>query len=391
MALAALAACGGGDDHTQVSATPDAAMACDAIAQTGCQVGQKCTWVVDIDADPANKANEVGNIGCVAAGPLQAGDGCAEAQAGVYNGTDACGAGLLCLSSSCKPICDPQVLDGVPLTGSCQSKYACATYGGIFASTGAPAAGVCEPSCDPLTQKLAVGSLAPACGSPDPARPTMTCIPSASFLSFHCAPLVGDAGTRTDRDPPVTANDGSVYRNGCAPGFIPFYDEDASGAMTTVCTGLCAPLKVDATIAADPAHRTDARGDAGARGKLPGDSAPVAGHATCAPNIKGSQPAQDRRFLWFPLAGGDPGHAVASPFNDTVGVCYAYDKFLTVTIPGKPDKAAEKSCAELPATAPDNDPYGSARDNGCYPLSESRTARPRGVLGLGPGARHAFE
>ena len=66
-----------------------------------------------------------------------------------------------------------------------------------------------------------------------------------------------------------------------------------------------------------------------------------------------------------------------SPYNDTLGICFAYQKYLTVTMPGVSQKFPQKSCAELPATAPSGDPYGSARDNGCYPLAES----------LVPGAR----
>jgi hypothetical protein len=60
-----------------------------------------------------------------------------------------------------------------------------------------------------------------------------------------------------------------------------------------------------------------------------------------------------------------------SPYNDTLGICFAYQKYLTVTMPGVSQKFPQKSCAELPATAPSGDPYGSARDNGCYPLAES--------------------
>jgi hypothetical protein len=34
----------------------------------------------------------------------------------------------------------------------------------------------------------------------------------------------------------------------------------------------------------------------------------------------------------------------------------------------------EKSCADLPPTAPDTDPFGGAVDNGCYPLPQTVAA-----------------
>jgi hypothetical protein len=62
-------------------------------------------------------------------------------------------------------------------------------------------------------------------------------------------------------------------------------------------------------------------------------------------------------------------------------------------------KQPEKSCAELPAVAPTDDPYGSAKDNGCYPLAESVALRPttrrapsyRLAHGAGLAVRHIFD
>jgi hypothetical protein len=279
----------------------------------------------------------------------------------------------------------------------------------VFVSTGDPVAGVCEPACDPLTQNLSVGTTGTAaCGSVDPAQPSGTCIPSPGFRSFHCGQTEPSVLGKTDRVPAADAQ-GNISGNSCAPGFIPFYVQDAdTGVNTTLCSGMCAPLKVDATIAADPAHKDDARGDVKALGKLPGDSAPVAGHATCDVVAKGSiapdaqgKGVEDCRFLWFPIAMGDPTKALRSPYNDTLGICFAYQKYLTVTMPGVSQKFPQKSCAELPATAPSGDPYGSARDNGCYPLAESLGAAARArtrsapifrlANGGGPAVRHVFD
>jgi hypothetical protein len=177
--------------------------------------------------------------------------------------------------------------------------------------------------------------------------------------------------------------------------------------MTVVCSGMCAPLKMDSTIAADPAHKDDAKGDIKALGKLPTDPAPVAGHATCDVNVKGSIAAdpvtgkgiEDCRFVWFPLAMGDPTKALQSPYNDTLGMCFAYQKYLTVTMPGMTQKFPEKSCSELPVDAPATDPYGSAKENGCYPLADSLGFRKRArsapsfrlANGDGQAVRHLFD
>jgi len=391
------AACGGSDDPPAQAAGTDAqVLPCDPVAQTGCMAGEKCTWIVDIDGDPVQKTNEVGHIGCAAAGSISAGAACTDAVSGASGGVDGCVAGELCVAQTCKPICDPQLVDGAA-PGACAASYACSTYGGIFESGGDPVAGVCEPGCDPLTQQLNFGPKTAACGSSNPAQPSQTCVASEGYRSFHCAPSSPELYANTDRVAPFTTASGALYSNSCAPGFIPFYYEDASGAMTTLCTGLCAPLPADATIVTDPAHRNDAKGDARALGKLPTDATPLAGRSTCNVGVKGSEAAEDCRFLWFPLAHGDPSHALDSPYNDTLGVCFAYQRYLTVTIPGMSQKVAEKSCAELPATAPANDPYGSARDNGCYPLADSLGADVRSTVhyrlanGSGAVARHIFD
>jgi hypothetical protein len=404
------AACGGGKVNL-LDAGPDAPTVCNPIAQTGCMATEMCTWIVDIDGTATSE--EIGHIGCSAAGTVADGAACADAKAGTNAGADICVRGDLCISGKCKPICDPQLVDGAA-PGACALNYACSTYAGVFVSTGDPVAGVCEPGCDPLTQALSVGTTGTAaCGSVDPAKPSGTCVSSRGFRSFHCAPTGTTATgmslyTFTDRVPPYADSHGNIYGNGCAPGFIPFYIMDVdAGSMTVVCSGMCAPLKMDSTIAADPAHKDDAKGDIKALGKLPNDPAPLAGHATCDVNVKGSIAAdpvtgkgiEDCRFVWFPLAQGDPTKAVQSPYNDTLGMCFAYQKYLTVTMPGTTQKFPEESCAELPMgdVAP-TDPYGSAKENGCYPLKDSLGARkrPRSATfrlanGDGLSLRHVFD
>jgi len=379
--VGSIAACGGGGKPTLIDGSVDAFVTCNPIAQSGCATGAKCTWIVDIDGTATT--DEIGHIGCVANGNLPEGMACADATATANAGADTCVAGQLCISRKCKPICDPQLVDG-SAAGACKVDFSCSIYSGVFESGGTATAGVCEPGCDPLSQQLK-GSKAEACGSIDPTKPSATCVPSRGFLSFHCAPSGSVVWDKTDRVAPLADSAGNAFGNGCAPGFIPFYFE-ASGSMNTVCTGLCAPLKTDNVIVKTAGHETDNQGDKAALAKLVADPAPVAGHAVCKPNVKGAAGlaaplGQDCRFIWLDLAGRDPTMVGNSPFNNTLGVCFAYEKF-TFTDPGPPQMTlVEKSCAELPPTAPANDPFGSAVENGCYPLpatvAAARTATER--------------
>lgn len=390
-----VAACGG--KPTLVDGGTDAALTCDPIAQTGCMANEKCTWIVDIDG--TGDMTDIGHIGCVANGTLALGADCTD---GTQAGPDNCAAGELCIARKCKPICDTQLVSG-SAPGACPNDYSCSVYAGVFESSGNPIAGVCEPACDPLTQQLKVGTRIEACGSLNPAMPSATCVPSRGFVSFHCAPSGSRVYPNTDRKPPLTDTSGNPFGNGCAPGYMPFYFMDSSGSMTTWCSGLCAPLKTDATIATGPNAAAN-QGDRNALGKLVTDAAPVAGHAVCTPEAKGASDitaarGQDCRFVWFPLAGSNMGMTLDIPFNDTLGVCFAYEKF-TFTPTGSTTPLPEKSCAELPQMQPPTtDPYGSAKDNGCYPLAESMTLRKakrwgstyRVGYGGAPMARHIFD
>lgn len=366
-------ACGGGGTQL-LDASGDAGQACDPILQTGCMGGERCTWIVDADTP-----TRIGHVGCVPDGTVAADGACTTAVAATGGGVDTCVAGTLCISRRCKPICDPQLVEG-SAPGACPVNFACSLYEGFFESGGTATAGVCEPACDPLTQRLKVGTTGiEACGSTNPAQPSGACIRGPGFRSFVCAPTGPELYAKTDRQPPLAAPNGAPYPNGCAPGFIPFFFEDVSGSMRTLCSGTCAPLKVDKTIAMDPMHRDDNRGDKTALGKLPTDAMPTAGKSTCDVGVKGSAVSdphgEDCRFLWFPLAASNGGRPAVTPYNDTLGICFPYEKFLTITVEGSDTRLPEKSCAELPETAPDDDPYGTAKDSGCYPLSQSMTAR----------------
>ena len=376
------------------------ASGCDLFTQTSCEAGQKCTWIVDVDATPTMQ--QVGHIGCAPDGTTPHGAPC---QDGTAVNVDTCVAGDLCLSRKCKSICDPNLV-GNSGPGACTASETCDVLAGLFEDAGHSVAGVCDPQCDPLTQALVTGPA--ACGSAEPTRPTATCIATAGFEAFHCAPSGAILYDRTDRVPPLAdSTTGIPFINGCAPGFMPFYLEGTSGSMRQLCSGVCAPVKMDRAIATSPETPANIKpwGDTGALGKLVADPAPVAGHSICTAGIKGSLTEadggiEDCRFLWFPLADGDPARAVSSPFNDTLGFCFAYSKFVDVIVPGMPDPQPRKSCADLAVTAQPDDPWGTAVDNGCYPLAESHgvRGRARGALagvrvshGGALSVRHVFE
>lgn len=378
-AVAALAAaCGRGGASEPADASIDAQLLCNPIAQTGCMASEKCTWVIDANADPSTGSGPIGHVGCAPADPTATrGMACTAAVAGINDGADHCVKGEICISHVCKQICDPQLAPGAG-AGACDTTHACLAYRGVFEASSAPIAGACEVGCDPLTQQRATDK-AEACGSADATMPTATCVPTTEeFKSFACAPV--QTLTATDRMPPVAPTDdpNAIIGSGCAPGFLPFSFDDGSGVMKTLCSGLCAPVKMDRTIAMTAPANRKPYGNTSAPGKLPGDLKAVPGHATCLDGVKGSIPAsdpqgddiEDCRFIWAPLEiASNPSSPtpVDTPYNNLLGVCFAYSRFKTVDTDndGKPD-AFQKSCKDL-GTTPDPI-YGTAQDAGCYPL-----------------------
>jgi len=369
------AACGGGGGGgvKLLDASIDAQVVCNPSAGTGCATGEKCTWIVDVKG--ADRNNDIGHTGCAAVGAKAVGAACSEVTLTNGSFSDDCGAEAMCISGVCKPICD---LDAVTGTGACSTNFSCASYGGVFISGDSATAGVCEPGCDPITQRMLVGDFE-ACGSQDPTQPDFTCVPSRGFGSFHCAPSGTLVYGNTAGKEPLADSLGRFFANGCAPGFIPLYPQDNdAGANTIVCGGLCAAVTVDATIAGPDNPDKINQGDKSVAGKLMADVTPVAGHATCATGIKGAELDEDCRFIWD-LVEPDPTKAVRTPYSDTLGVCLPYSKFVFKnTVPDPPVRVLP-SCAQLPRTAPDMDFFGSAADQGCYSLTDA-LALPAAVM-----------
>jgi hypothetical protein len=370
-----LTACGGGSDSTKVSlvdaAMPDGMSVCNPLTQGGCDPGQKCTWLED-STNP-----RIGHIGCAVVGTVAIGGACMIGPAGPM-GFDDCVAGAACVSGECKKICD--VNDVAPL---CDSDHSCARYQNLFDMSGTTVAGVCDPACDPLTQALKGAQAAPACGSPDPTKPTKGCY---GFDDFSCSgtgvvasmPATLSVLDLTDRVMPR-----GDFLNSCAPGYVPFWNESET-SMVTKCTGYCAALPIDMSTA----NRNNTLGDANALAKLPKEAAPAAmGNATCSAAKKGSLSGgpQECKFMW-PVLEDDQGMLAASftPYINKLGTCFSYTQFK-YDHDGNAATPDEQfpPCNTLPATAPDPmKPSGGAAYFWCQP-------RPAAFTGTAAKLTHA--
>lgn len=303
---------------------------CSPTLQTGCEAGEKCTWIVDSD-EP-----EIAHTGCAPDGSIEAFGSCQRATA-AGGGVDDCVAGTVCLGNQCKPICDTN--GGDP---ACPTNYACTRYADFLEDGGGNnLGGVCEPGCDPLTQKLLVGG-AEACGSVDPTAPTLGCY---GIDDFSCS----RAGELTKTHGVDAAENGTVYLNSCAPGFLPLFNR-STAEQVAICNGLCAAQPID------NAH-TDIDGVNDAVGKLPTSAAAQAGDATCAATKKGGGGHSTCLYMYAYVA-DDQGNIPASfePYVDTLGLCldrtnYDIDHDQDPTTP--PIKwGTNDGCQTLPPTAP---------------------------------------
>ena len=234
---------------------------CNVLMQTGCEVGQQCTWIVDM----ASMTSSVGHIGCAPAGTMTTGSPCTRNPPGA-TGYDDCVQGDYCFgpdtggSGVCKAICDQA--GGNPM---CDSAHACVTYDGLFGPSGmAVAAGVCEPKCDPLADNNFLGSqgdnrTGSTCGSagsaagsgyfyakgcygfPNPSSgPTkFTCTGQLNYSRFH---RTACDTTQYPGDLATCAPDSThVYINGCASGYTPLFS-DYEGSTQTDCMAFCTPV-----------------------------------------------------------------------------------------------------------------------------------------------------
>jgi len=357
-----MAACGGGGKPPVVIIdspnTDDTIVsACNPLTQTGCNPGEKCTWITD-----QVMPQEVGHIGCAPDGTVAVGGACVDGPPGPQ-GFDNCLKGTICVNAECKTICDPQA---AAAASGCDAQHACNRYSGLFETGGMTVAGACDPACDPLNQNLLAGSGSTvACGSTMPAAPNKGCY-TGDFEIFSCAGVPTGVVTKIDRIEPLTNAAGQAFINGCAPGYVPFFFE-MTGSMKVLCTGLCAPGDIS-TAATEAVNE---KGVATATAKLVDQPAPRVGDGLCAAGKKGSAQAENCVFLWTFLtdAMGNPG---PSQYNETVGVCFMFGMFQYDSNNDMMPDTTFPNCKVKPKrTAATTGIDDDAADFGCQTIAES--------------------
>lgn len=338
--MAAMAACGGGDDSSTVTVKTDASTkdgttptgdgpgpaACQVLTQTGCNTGQKCTWVLSTD-DTASDPG-LGAIACAPNGSVAAGGACTVAKV-ADGGYDNCVGGTACVSGTCKPICDNN--GGAPMCGANQ---ACVTYEGLFANAGSTTtpAGVCDPSCNPITDNDFDGSataftkVGSACGT----SATMGCyglFSSTHTTYYTCANPAPGNGTLTHRGD-LGADINKIFLNSCAPGYHigEFYLDD-SGSKHFACFAYCIPGEAymgntgtqepnGHTMPIAPDQHTHRCNNSDALGNF-----------GTTPNTAGTINGEHCWYSWSFEIDSDTNAWKKSPTSDTVGSCVDHTKY----------------------------------------------------------------
>jgi hypothetical protein len=321
----------------------DGSSICNPLAQTGCQASEMCTWIIDMD-DP----NFAAHIGCAPAGTIQTGGQCTRNPPGP-TGYDNCAKGNFCFGpnaggmGTCKLICDLQ--GGSPM---CPTKFGCVGYQEIFSlpsDTGPPAAGVCEPTCDPLNDNNFLGSAGTKTGSACGTRGCYGLPPDFSSSTptvFTCAGIANP--TRIHRSActgTMQAGDAAaclymnkyIYPNSCSAGYQPLIN-DSEGSMQQDCIAMCGatdctgtgtglPGCVGSAFAGVVPH-TCYDGSIGTPKNIAVDPA-ATGYTPANANNDGEQ----CNYMWN-LEFDASGMFVRSATSDTLGLCinrglYYYD------------------------------------------------------------------
>jgi hypothetical protein len=288
VAGAGLIACGSGGSGDGDDTPPDGDAGIDApigpcdprlpVNEQGCETGRRCAWIVDQVGPPP-----VGHTACVVDGTLPEGAPCEPSAAGQ---PDRCTTGYACAAGVCQDICS---FDGAP-TSACDAGESCARHADLFVTgDGVPFAGVCRPTCDPLTQTRDGG---------EPCGEGQGCylITSATETVAVCA-RAGTVGHDEDLA-------GAVYANSCVPGAQPRRKSTAD--ETPQCGGLCKPI--DST-----------RAFFGSEGGLAPDSCAVRWGA--APADDGGRGESCR--YWS----GRESFTALSPYSNTIGWCFRHVAF----------------------------------------------------------------
>ncbi|MEO6774959.1 MAG: hypothetical protein ABI467_18465 [Kofleriaceae bacterium] len=356
---AALLACGSNSDNkvhivTDAGSGSGSDATCNPLSQTGCNTGEKCTWVYDLVS--ADGTNILGHVGCAPDGDKVAHDQCTRNAAGAQ-GWDDCKAGTFCKAKRelvgpggvgvCEQVCDNS---GADATSACATDSACVAYHNIFEVSSMNVAGVCDYKCDPFADNDFLHT-----GSADPVRAGSACQPyegcyggprDTQATSFSCAreyntdmhnrdECTATSGNSLQAANPLSRVACSTASNGCSQGYMPLLYEDTSGSQVVTCTAMCKPK----SCWGGTGH---CGGNTSTASNLTGDPASPANQ--CQPSaiignaVTPAQPSADPAannnlqcvFNWE-FSFDKMGNFVTSPFNDTVGWCedhsfYHYDK-----------------------------------------------------------------
>ena len=374
LALLAIAACGGTSDLATVGPQDSGfvvesicvCIGCSVLTQAGCGPSEKCTWV--LATDPTETTLGLGADACAPAGPVAIGEACTTEPVAM-GGYDNCVVGAVCVLGHCEQICDP--LGGAP---TCPAMQTCITRDGLFANAGATStpAGVCERSCDPITDNDVDGSgsahtkTGTTCGS----DPLIGCYGAFSHdaahpTHFNCGAPYPGTEHLTNRSP-VPANE--VAWNSCAPGYFALATTGTDGSITTACAAYCRPG--DAYLGAPSQHPNGIAGHA----CNPTDEQGTFG---ATPDGSATSNGEHCMYSWF-LELGPDGTGHTSPTSNSVGICidhtlYRYDS----NGDGAVDSHDEviPPCASLPLHGDVHGP--GAVDFGCVSTTTAGTPTAR--------------
>ncbi len=337
-----LAACGGGGDDAQL--VPDAeendvdapgnSDECDPVTNEGCGADQKCTWI--------NITDDLGTIGCVAAGTAATGEACEYGPNGETSGFDNCVTSNICIGGACQAICT------LADNGGCDNTTSCSRYSGLFANgSDTPLYGACDFLCDPVDQTRDFDNAA-ACGSLDPANPNRGCyMPPDDFGS--CAPIPAESATQLQDMEAYGPAPGTPYLNGCAAGYAPLL-LDSIGGTIVICNAYCQPIE------------THSGAQSGFQGQAP---------YSC-PDRAGTSEHACIYFWWL-----EDTSTNAPTHPDNIGFCWNPNNYSTDwdDDPNTPDTTAPY-CQDLSNADADGDGFADHLNFGCGPFPAAATAMP---------------
>lgn len=350
------AACGGGGSDKPDITVIDAAVQCIPAmpdGMQGCPTGQKCTWNVDL----VNTTAYVGHIACVPNGTKQVGEACTYGQPG-NTGYDDCVAGAVCTAfrnpavnamGVCKLICDRGSTTGQ----QCDQDHVCVNYNGLFVDGTTTKAGVCNQSCNPLTDNDYDGSgtlftrTGTTCQAEDEGcygGPSLGKQPPTGFSctkEYHYDAPNGGYRHRTEcTETNGCADPGTkIFTNSCNQGYVPVLIE-ATGSSVTICVAYCEP--VNCFMGNCGSNNVDRLG------KAPNRCSPEDRIGTFDGVTMGSDDGEHCRFLWASEIDRDTKIFLPSQWSDKIGFCVDHSKYqYDADGDGTPD-TMYPACATLP-------------------------------------------